>query len=120
MTAAAYLGSLFGPTASPACWPSGYRVRVFHRFTCGWCGLLSFLALHAVFKGEAVFGLESPNECSATSQHRAWPSLVNPFPQLTPREREILHFIAQGLDNAVVAAAFYSRKRAFATGSATF
>jgi DNA-binding NarL/FixJ family response regulator len=28
---------------------------------------------------------------------------ADPFPQLTPREREILEMIAQGLDNAVIA-----------------
>ena len=27
----------------------------------------------------------------------------DPFPQLTPREREILQMIAQGLDNAIIA-----------------
>lgn len=60
-------------------------------------------ALHAVSKGEAVFG---PGIAERVISFFATPRLAtsaDPFPQLTPREREILHFIAQGLDNAVIA-----------------
>jgi DNA-binding NarL/FixJ family response regulator len=60
-------------------------------------------ALHAVSKGEAVFGpgiAERVISFFATARLATSP---DPFPQLTPREREILHFIAQGLDNAVIA-----------------
>jgi DNA-binding NarL/FixJ family response regulator len=60
-------------------------------------------ALHAVSKGEAVFG---PGIAERVISFFATPRLSSapdPFPQLTPREREILHFIAQGLDNAVIA-----------------
>lgn len=60
-------------------------------------------ALHAVSKGEAVFG---PGIAERVISFFATPrqsSAPDPFPQLTPREREILHCIAQGLDNAVIA-----------------
>jgi DNA-binding NarL/FixJ family response regulator len=60
-------------------------------------------ALHAVSKGEAVFG---PGIAERVISFFAMPRLSSapdPFPQLTPREREILHFIAQGLDNTAIA-----------------
>jgi DNA-binding NarL/FixJ family response regulator len=60
-------------------------------------------ALHAVSKGEAVFG---PGIAERVLSFFATPRLASapdPFPQLTPRERDILHLIAQGLDNAVIA-----------------
>jgi DNA-binding NarL/FixJ family response regulator len=60
-------------------------------------------ALHAVSKGEAVFG---PRIAERVISFFAAPRLAtaaDPFPQLTPREREILHLIAQGLDNVAIA-----------------
>ena len=60
-------------------------------------------ALHAVAKGEAVFG---PGIAERVISFFAAPTLAtapHPFPQLTPREREILQMIAQGLDNAIIA-----------------
>jgi DNA-binding NarL/FixJ family response regulator len=60
-------------------------------------------ALHAVAKGDAVFG---PGIAERVISFFATPRLAtsaDPFPQLTPREREILHLIAEGLDNAAIA-----------------
>jgi DNA-binding NarL/FixJ family response regulator len=60
-------------------------------------------ALHAVSKGEAVFGSGIAERVISFFATPRLASALDPFPQLTPREREILHFIAQGLDNAAIA-----------------
>jgi DNA-binding NarL/FixJ family response regulator len=60
-------------------------------------------ALHAVSKGEAVFGAGIAERVISFFATQRVATSADPFPQLTPREREILHFIAQGLDNAAIA-----------------
>jgi DNA-binding NarL/FixJ family response regulator len=60
-------------------------------------------ALHAVAKGEAVFGSGIAERVLSFFAAPRVATSADPFPQLTPREREILHLIAQGLDNAAIA-----------------
>jgi DNA-binding NarL/FixJ family response regulator len=77
-------------------------------------------ALNAVAEGEAVFG---PGIAERVISFFATPTLAtaaDPFPQLTPREREILQMISQGLDNAIIARRLVLTEKASATGSATF
>jgi DNA-binding NarL/FixJ family response regulator len=60
-------------------------------------------AIHAVSKGEAIFGPGIAERVISFFATQSVGTSADPFPQLTPREREILHFIAQGLDNAAIA-----------------
>ena len=60
-------------------------------------------ALHAVSKGEAVFGSGIAERVISFFATPRVATAPDPFPQLTPREREILQMIAQGLDNAIIA-----------------
>jgi DNA-binding NarL/FixJ family response regulator len=60
-------------------------------------------ALHAVSKGEAIFGPGIAERVISFFATQRMATSADPFPQLTPREREILHLIAQGLDNAAIA-----------------
>jgi DNA-binding NarL/FixJ family response regulator len=56
-----------------------------------------------VSKGEAVFGAGIAERVISFFATPRVATAPDPFPQLTPREREILQMIAQGLDNAVIA-----------------
>jgi DNA-binding NarL/FixJ family response regulator len=59
-------------------------------------------AIHGVARGEAVFGpgiAERVLGFFASGR----PAAASPFPQLTPRELEVLEMIAQGLDNQQIA-----------------
>lgn len=68
-------------------------------------------ALRAVAAGEAIFG---PSIARRLIEFfaRPWPTVpVQLFPELTEREREVLHLIAQGRSNAEIAQRFFlSRK----------
>ena len=59
-------------------------------------------AIEGVARGEAVFGAGIAERVLAffASGRQA---VASPFPQLTPREHEVLEMIAQGLDNAQIA-----------------
>lgn len=61
-------------------------------------------AIRAVASGEAIF---SPNIAERLLQHLASepPTASVPFPDLTPRELEVLELIAQGLTNNAIAEA---------------
>lgn len=59
-------------------------------------------AIGGVARGEAVFGAGIAERVLALfAGPRQAP--MSPFPQLTPREHEVLEMIAQGLDNAQIA-----------------
>ena len=59
-------------------------------------------AINGVARGEAVFGAGIAERVLALfSQGRS--SSVSPFPELTPRELEMLELIAGGLDNPTIA-----------------
>jgi DNA-binding NarL/FixJ family response regulator len=59
-------------------------------------------AVRAVARGEAVFGAGiAERVLTLFSQGRS--SAVSPFPELTPRELEMLELIAGGLDNPTIA-----------------
>lgn len=63
-------------------------------------------AIRAVANGEIIFG---PATAERMLQFFAAGNLLNrpaPFPELTPREREILELIAQGLTNSAIAERF--------------
>lgn len=60
-------------------------------------------AIRAVYNGEALFGPAIATRLMnffSTSQTGAPPP---PFPELTPREHEVLDLIAQGLNNQIIA-----------------
>lgn len=57
-------------------------------------------AVTAVAAGEAIFG---PHVASRVLGSVGHPTRNDPFPQLTPREREVLHLLAAGLSNAAIA-----------------
>lgn len=64
-------------------------------------------AIRAAGSGEAIF---SPSIAERLLRHFAEPSAASreqPFPHLTDREREVLHFIAQGLTNTAIAERLY-------------
>jgi DNA-binding NarL/FixJ family response regulator len=57
-------------------------------------------ALRAVARGQAVLGAE----VAASAMGRiAGPAAAEPFPELTPREREVLDLVARGLTNGAIA-----------------
>jgi DNA-binding NarL/FixJ family response regulator len=63
-------------------------------------------AIRSVANGEVIFG---PAIAERMLQFFAASNLKNrpvPFPELTPREREILELIAQGLTNSAIAERF--------------
>ena len=73
-------------------------------------------AVRAVARGEAIFGPQvasrvlrfmtsPPAQAASGGSAPALPA--EPFPQLTPREREILSLLAQGLSNPVIASRLY-------------
>jgi DNA-binding NarL/FixJ family response regulator len=57
-------------------------------------------AVRAVARGEAVFGA---GVAAQLLQHFARTAAAVPFPQLTEREHEVLHLLAQGMDNTGIA-----------------
>ena len=59
-------------------------------------------AIHGVARGEAVFGAGIAGRVLAFFASSR-PAAPGPFPQLTPREHEVLEMIAQGLDNGQIA-----------------
>jgi DNA-binding NarL/FixJ family response regulator len=59
-------------------------------------------AVTAVAAGEAIFGPDVARR--VLSYFSAAPQRRDPFPQLTPREREVLDLLAGGLSNATIAA----------------
>jgi DNA-binding NarL/FixJ family response regulator len=59
-------------------------------------------AVTAVAAGEAIFGPDVARR--VLSYFSAAPQQRDPFPQLTPREREVLDLLAGGLANATIAA----------------
>ncbi|MET7427145.1 response regulator transcription factor [Dactylosporangium sp. NPDC005555] len=58
-------------------------------------------AIHAVASGAAIFG---PRVAHRIMEHFAVPRTVDDLADLTPREREILRFLADGQTNAAIAA----------------
>ena len=56
-------------------------------------------AIDGVARGEAVFGAGIAERVLAFFANGRQ-AVASPFPQLTPREHEVLEMIAQGLDNA--------------------
>lgn len=59
-------------------------------------------AIHAVAAGEAIFG---PGVARLVlSRLTGGPAATDPFPDLTPREREVLGLLAEGLPTATVGA----------------
>lgn len=59
-------------------------------------------AIRAVAAGEAIF---SPSVASRVLAYLSGPPRrADPFPELTPREREVLNLIAAGLPNATIGA----------------
>ena len=57
-------------------------------------------AIRAAANGEAIF---SPTIAQRMMQHFDAPGRIEPFPELTEREREVLALLAQGLTNAAIA-----------------
>ncbi|RTL67291.1 MAG: response regulator transcription factor [Pseudonocardiaceae bacterium] len=58
-------------------------------------------AIHAVAAGEAIFG---PSVARRVLAQLAGAAAADPFPDLTPREREVLALMAQGLPTATIGA----------------
>lgn len=64
--------------------------------------------VRAVAHGEALFGPAIAKRLTAFFQYAKGKGVsVSPFPELTDREREVLDLIAEGLDNAQIAARLY-------------
>lgn len=64
--------------------------------------------VRAVADGEALFGPAIAQRLTTFFQHADGSDVkVNPFPQLTDREREVLDLIAEGRDNAQIASRLY-------------
>jgi DNA-binding NarL/FixJ family response regulator len=61
-----------------------------------------FRAVSAVASGEAIFGPGVARR--VLSYFNASHSQLDPFPQLSPREREVLDLLAGGLSNSAIAA----------------
>jgi len=60
-------------------------------------------AITGVARGEAVFGAGVATRVLSFFAGGGRSVAASPFPQLTPREHEVLDMIAQGLDNATIA-----------------
>jgi len=60
-------------------------------------------AITGVSRGEAVFGAGVAARVLSFFASGSRSVQASPFPQLTPREHEVLDLIAQGLDNATIA-----------------
>jgi DNA-binding NarL/FixJ family response regulator len=60
-------------------------------------------AITGVSRGEAVFGAGVAARVLSFFAGGSRSVQASPFPQLTPREHEVLDLIAQGLDNATIA-----------------
>jgi DNA-binding NarL/FixJ family response regulator len=59
-------------------------------------------AIHAVAAGEAIFGPGIARRVLGRLSGRA--AATDPFPQLTPRERQVLELLAAGLSTTVIGA----------------
>lgn len=60
-------------------------------------------AIRAVASGEAIFSPRIAQRLSLYFSDRSMIQSVTPFPELTPREREILDLVAKGLTNNAIA-----------------
>jgi DNA-binding NarL/FixJ family response regulator len=60
-------------------------------------------AIGSVARGEAVFGAGVAERVLSFFAGGGRSAQASPFPQLTPREHEVLDMIAQGLDNGAIA-----------------
>lgn len=60
-------------------------------------------ALEAIASGEAIFSPAIARRVLAYFSGAPDPRLRSAFPELTPREREVLEFIAAGLNNTIIA-----------------
>ena len=68
-------------------------------------------AVHAAHGGEAIFGAVVARKLASLLDGSPPPVTPSPFPQLTPREIEVLTLVAEGLDNhAISRALFLSEK----------
>jgi DNA-binding NarL/FixJ family response regulator len=66
-------------------------------------GLETLRAIRAVANGEVIFSPGVAEQMTAYFARGMKPAPDAPFPDLTPREREILERLAQGLTNAAIA-----------------
>lgn len=63
--------------------------------------------IQSVSRGEAVLGAGVSARLLARLSGAAPDAPLDPLPQLTPKEREVLDLVARGLDNSAIAARLY-------------
>lgn len=66
-------------------------------------GDVALRAIRSIAMGEAIFSPGIAGKVMATLSNPRAKKEAEPFPELTPREREILELIAQGLTNQAIA-----------------
>lgn len=64
-------------------------------------------AVHAAYGGEAIFGAGVARKLAGLLEASPTAASTAPFPQLTPRELEVLDLVAQGLDNQAISRALF-------------